>query len=140
VSTEVTDAHPDQGMQHGEYMAEVVSEDGTVIGSFPVAGPMSAEEPILGPMEVAVRFAWEGEPAAVKLSDADTSAAVASVDLKQAVWDYCEGNTGDPNCAGAEEPGDNTLLYAGIAALVVIVLVGAFLLRDQLTAILGRKK
>ena len=144
VSSEITDAHPDTGMQSGHFNIEILSGDDGILESFELWDPriqasVGIEEEATYQDEALfpVRFAWKENLKTVKMYNKASKELVATVDLEDTITDFCKKNIDEPDCQATKYidmaqlekeaiKSDNIKKISVAVGVFLILLVGYF--------------
>lgn len=101
LGVKVTPAHPDIGLQEGSFKVDLMAADGKLIKSFELWDPrirLGDEVVYLDDVNFPVRFPWYKNLRAVNIYEKASGKLMISVDLGEAIADFCKNNSNDPEC------------------------------------------
>lgn len=138
LSSEITDAHPDIGLQYGHYKVDLLSEDDKLIKSFDLWDPrigLGEEIVYSDNVNFPVRFPWYKDLQKANIYDKSSGELMISVDMTDTIRDFCKKNYDDPDCKVEkpveEEPTKIPVNYIIIGAGIVLIILLIIKLRKR---------
>lgn len=101
LSSEITEAHPDIGLQYEHFRVDLLAGDDRVIKSFGLWDPrieLGDEVVYSDDVDFPVLFPWYKDLKKVNLYNTFSGQLMISVDLTKLIRDFCENNPEEPEC------------------------------------------